>query len=65
MDKLKLLPVQIRSLTLTGCPLEEQAQQVGFRRFRASKPPKHRRFSYIQLKLVEVKHWMFESESTS
>ena len=49
MDKLKLLPVQIRSLTLTGCPLEEQAQQVGFRRFRASKPPKHGRVSYIQI----------------
>ena len=40
MDKAQALPLQFRSLTLTGCPLEEQAHQVGFRCFRASKPPK-------------------------
>ena len=70
MDKTQALPVQSRSLTLTGCPLEEQAHQVGFRCFRASKPPRHPRGWYIQLKLVEVNHCVGQTfpdvfESTS
>lgn len=70
MDKAQALPVQFRSFTLTGCPLEEQAHQVGFRCFRASKPPKASRGWYIELKLVEVNHCVGQTfpdvfESTS
>ena len=70
MDKAQALPVQFRSFTLTGCPLEEQAHQVGFRCFRASKPPKASRGWYIELKLFEVNHCVGQTfpdvfESTS